>query len=404
MLLKHAALKWKDHEARGRGIILSKGIISVLTIVTAAFLLAMVLQPQYLTRYIIIVISVWFMSAFFLLSMKEENARLVATGYICMLLIMIVFFSWSGGGIKGHGISLLPLVVAFAGLAVGRKQIWFFSIAAAVGGLLLTVAFYSDLLPTKEPLGSSPLIYWLYSVTSIFAITYIEFLSVNRLQKALDETKKELYLRRASEEKYKRIVDSFQDIYYQTDMEGKMTMITPSIKTRAGYETAEVIGRNVRDFYTDPVKREAFLELLRTSGSVYNYDLDLVSKDGTINNVIASSRILYGANGKAIGIEGTLHDITQRKKYENDLKLKNEGLIEIAFLQSHIVRSPVANILGLINLINKNDPADPINAEVLPQLEIAAKQLDGVVHQIVQKTNEIRSSVENRTDANISSL
>jgi L-lysine 2,3-aminomutase len=88
-------------------------------------------------------------------------------------------------------------------------------------------------------------------------------------------------------------------------------------------------------------------------------------------------------------IEGTIHDITQRKNAEEIIKLKNEKLTEVAFLQSHIVRRPIANILGILHLINKDNPADPINLELIPKLEDVSNDLDDVIKQIVEKTNEI---------------
>ena len=41
---------------------------------------------------------------------------------------------------------------------------------------------------------------------------------------------------RESEEKYRTIFESFHDIYYRTDKEGRITVISPSIRTHAGYE------------------------------------------------------------------------------------------------------------------------------------------------------------------------
>lgn len=74
---------------------------------------------------------------------------------------------------------------------------------------------------------------------------------------------------------------------------------------------------------------------------------------------------------------------------DEKIKIQNEKLLEIAFVQSHQIRRPVANILGLISMFNIQNPADPNNLEVLSKLEVAAKDLDNVIHDIVQKTNEI---------------
>jgi GAF domain-containing protein len=77
----------------------------------------------------------------------------------------------------------------------------------------------------------------------------------------------------------------------------------------------------------------------------------------------------------------------------NELKQQNRKLYEIAFLQAHQVRGPVAQIKGLSSLFNFEDSNDPINAQVIPRLKLATESLDEVVHSIVQKTSEIKIEV-----------
>jgi DNA-binding NtrC family response regulator len=74
---------------------------------------------------------------------------------------------------------------------------------------------------------------------------------------------------------------------------------------------------------------------------------------------------------------------------EEKLKMQHEKLLEIAFLQSHQIRRPVANILGLINTFNLENISDTNNIEVLSMLKIAAKDLDNIIYEITQKTSEI---------------
>ena len=81
-----------------------------------------------------------------------------------------------------------------------------------------------------------------------------------------------------------------------------------------------------------------------------------------------------------------------KEKKIADEKSRNQGekVIEIAFLQSHQVRKPIANILGLINLFNVDNPLDPVNLEVILGVKIAATELDNIIHQIVKKIEEIK--------------
>lgn len=74
--------------------------------------------------------------------------------------------------------------------------------------------------------------------------------------------------------------------------------------------------------------------------------------------------------------------------YQN-LTTQNERLREIAFLQAHQVRAPIANILGLYNIFNHDNLSDPINREIMERFKTATDNLDAIVKEIVQKTYEI---------------
>lgn len=377
--------------------ILFKIIWSVLVVITITIVIALVQHPDHQLRFSMALSLLWSVSLILLYALKKNDSRLVAVIYVSFLLIMVLGFSFTGGGIKAHGIRLLPIIVLFAGLTIGRKPMWIFALLVSLGGLLMVFADSYKLLPMSSAIGQTPLTYWIYSVSAILLVCYIESLSVSRFNNTVCRLKEELVLRKKSEEKYKVIFESFQDIYYQTDMNGIVTLITPSIKKRAGYDPKEVIGNSVLDFYHQSEQRSNFINLLLEQGAVHNYELELVTKEGKVMDVIVSSHIIYDKHKVPKAIEGTLHDITQRKKYEDILKEQNQKLMRVAHLQSHIVRKPIANVLGIIHLLDLENPNDPNNLELIPQLETAANELDTIVTEIVQNTKGINATVKANT-------
>ncbi|MFM2214023.1 MAG: hypothetical protein RL427_1286 [Bacteroidota bacterium] len=378
-----------DSDTNPLGVNLYKIILGVLLFVTVTYSTAMLFQQQFRIRYVLMIAVTYMVSIIAVLLLKKGYDKISAYFYILSLLFFIIAFAWSAGGIQGNGIRLLPALVLIAGLTIGRKEILVFGIIVSLSTVFLIIASHFNLLAVKEPIKNSDFINWVYSTTLIFLLCFIEYLSVGRLNKALIEARDEITLRKKSEEKYRQIFESFQDVYYQTDIDGKILLITPSIKDHTGYDVAEIVGRNVNEFYIDPTKREVFLPEIQLNGKVQNFEIDFKTKFGVIINAIVSSKIHYDEHGKPNMIEGTIHDITQRKNAEEIIKLKNEKLTEVAFLQSHIVRRPIANILGILHLINKDNPADPINLELIPKLEDVSNDLDDVIKQIVEKTNEI---------------
>jgi len=91
------------------------------------------------------------------------------------------------------------------------------------------------------------------------------------------------------------------------------------------------------------------------------------------------------------GKEATLviaRDISQQVDYVKTIQDKNDKLREIAFIQSHLVRAPLAKILGLVDLITIgiDEKADP---ELLHCLDQSAKELDEIIRSISKKTESI---------------
>ncbi len=80
-----------------------------------------------------------------------------------------------------------------------------------------------------------------------------------------------------------------------------------------------------------------------------------------------------------------------KKIVDEKIKIQHQKLFEIAFLQSHQVRVPVAQILGLYSLFKFDDPSDPSNKEIFSMLKTAVESLDKIIHDITEKTEEIKN-------------
>jgi sensor histidine kinase regulating citrate/malate metabolism len=93
--------------------------------------------------------------------------------------------------------------------------------------------------------------------------------------------------------------------------------------------------------------------------------------------------------GNIIGVSCFTRDITELKEYAQRLKQQNNELLEIAWLQSHKVRSHVATILGLTQLINYNNPLDEGNLVILDGVRQSSEALDHVIREINDKTRMI---------------
>ena len=79
------------------------------------------------------------------------------------------------------------------------------------------------------------------------------------------------------------------------------------------------------------------------------------------------------------------NDITKSIEHLNEIESQNTKLKDIAWIQSHIVRAPLTNILGLIKLINETNSVN--DTELLNHLNQSVLELDNSINEIVNKTH-----------------
>ncbi|MFC1628498.1 PAS domain-containing sensor histidine kinase [Gemmatimonadota bacterium] len=131
-----------------------------------------------------------------------------------------------------------------------------------------------------------------------------------------------------SEANYRRIFESLQDVYYHSDKDGVVTTISPSIHRQIGLEPEEVIGRSVAEFWADPLQRDTYLKELEKTGSVNDFEAQLLTKNGDTIDVSISSQLLRGSDESDYGIEGTIRDISNRKQAERETEELEKQLLE----------------------------------------------------------------------------
>jgi PAS domain S-box-containing protein len=95
-------------------------------------------------------------------------------------------------------------------------------------------------------------------------------------------------------------------------------------------------------------------------------------------------------NGKIETVKGIIQDITKRKNSEELIQKQQSLLKEIYFMQSHTIRLPLANILGLVDLLNFTLPQlDEENKGIFEKLKFSANQLDEVIKQAAENQKKI---------------
>jgi PAS domain S-box-containing protein len=130
---------------------------------------------------------------------------------------------------------------------------------------------------------------------------------------------------------YQSLVDNSPDLFYRTDIQGRVTYVSPTIYQLSGYSVEEAIGKDMaEDGYLYPEQRQVFLEKLSKTGQVTNFEAQLKHKDGSVYWVSTNAHFFRDKAGNVVGVEGVSRNISELKAAEEALR-KSEERFRLAF-------------------------------------------------------------------------
>ena len=205
------------------------------------------------------------------------------------------------------------------------------------------------------------------------------FEEISAIAHDITEQKRAQLALEGQEEKFRSIFESFQDIYYRTDEEGLLTIVSPSVREVLGYAPEEVLGKAVIDYYVEPTDRPRAHEEVERSGGLRNFETQLWHKDGYPVSVLVNARLVSGGT---TGTQGIARDVTELKQMQDDLrhaKDEAEAALEAKtqFLanMSHELRTPMNGIIGMIDLLDQTVETD----EQLDYVDTLRKSSDALL-------------------------
>jgi diguanylate cyclase (GGDEF)-like protein/PAS domain S-box-containing protein len=122
---------------------------------------------------------------------------------------------------------------------------------------------------------------------------------------------------RNSEAKFRGLFESMMEGVYQTSRDGRILVANPAFVNLMGYGSAEELYQvPAAALYWYASDRETFVRRVESESELRNEEYVLRRKDGTMLVVMDSSRVVRDKQGRITGYEGTLTDVTERKKAE----------------------------------------------------------------------------------------
>ncbi len=119
---------------------------------------------------------------------------------------------------------------------------------------------------------------------------------------------------RVSEEKYGMLFRDSRDAVYISTKEGKFLDVNDAAVDLFGYTKEEMLNLDIETIYLDPEDRVNFKNEIESAGSVKDFEVKLLKKDGTVMDCLVSATIRKSSKGKILGYQGIIHDITARKE------------------------------------------------------------------------------------------
>ncbi len=133
-----------------------------------------------------------------------------------------------------------------------------------------------------------------------------------------------VFQRQQAEANYRHIFENAVEGIFQTTIEGRYICANPSLAAIYGYDSPEQLKSELTDIsqqlYVNPQRRQEFMHLLEINNVVSDFESQIYRRDGSIIWISEFARGVRDATGKLIYYEGSVIDITQRKRSEEQLR------------------------------------------------------------------------------------
>ncbi|MFC7516518.1 PAS domain S-box protein [Herbaspirillum sp. GCM10030257] len=142
---------------------------------------------------------------------------------------------------------------------------------------------------------------------------------------------------RASEEKYRSILESIEEAYYEVDLGGGLVLCNDAFCRMFGYSMNEVVGLNYRHYHSPDDTAHVFAnfnDVFKTGIPKKGIDWRLLHRNGQEIMCEGSIHLIRDASGEPVGFRGMLRDVTDRRGIETALRESEERFRDLTRVSS----------------------------------------------------------------------
>ncbi len=200
---------------------------------------------------------------------------------------------------------------------------------------------------------------------------------------------------RESEERYRELFENSKDAFYVHDMDGVYTSVNRAAEKLSGYRRQEIIGKHFSDFMSAEYARQVQRQLqkkLESAGET-TYEIEMITKKGKHIPVEISSRLIV-EQGRPVGVQGCVRDISERKKAQEAARNYSRRVIEAQEAErrriSRELHDQVGQILTAVKM-NLHALQQTCNQpETLSSIAVNLKVIDEAVDQVRDLSVDLR--------------
>ncbi|MCX7028631.1 MAG: PAS domain S-box protein [Spirochaetes bacterium] len=190
---------------------------------------------------------------------------------------------------------------------------------------------------------------------------------------------------RASEEKFRRVVDSIDQVIFSLDREGRFTYVSPAVERLSGYRVSDIVGMPFTRFvHPDDLERVRDNIAGRYRGDREPHEFRVVTPGGSLLHVRTYSYPLSDAEGPQ-GLSGIMTDITGQKQLQNQLlqSQKMEAVGRLAGGIAHDFSNLLTAITGFSEMLLMNEKVDVESRGWVSEIKRSIERGSALVRQLL---------------------
>jgi len=207
-------------------------------------------------------------------------------------------------------------------------------------------------------------------------------------------------------EKYRNIISSIEEGYYEVDLEGNLIFFNDSLCNIYGYARDELMGMNNREYMTTETAKktyEIFNRVYKTGEPTKIFDWEFIKKDKTKVDVEISVSLIRNSKEQGIGFRGIVRDIGKRKRIEAALQKAHNELLEVN-MELEVKTSSLEEVNTALKILLEKRNEDKVEIEERLLLNINEMILPYLEKLRKSRSNELQQSYADILESNLKEI